>query len=60
MKSEIQFLKGIQEYCDEMKDKVGRSILDDFNRIIIMRMKELRERKYSSTYPNKNEVKKDE
>jgi len=41
MKSELEFLKEIHNYCEEAHSFVGRNILDGFDRIIKARIKEI-------------------
>lgn len=42
MRTEIEFLRDIRNYCGEMRMKVGKSILDDFARLIDGRMRDLK------------------
>ncbi len=44
-RTEIEFLREIEEYCDNMRASVGHSILDDFNNIIKSRIAALTDSK---------------
>lgn len=41
MTTELEFLENVIDYCDDMHDRVGRSILDDLRRVFISRRRKL-------------------